>query len=79
MDSLGLFTHGEFFYQVPSDPGLVLFTHGEFGVAAAQPPVPQPPVVVPGYAGGGSGCGDYVAYGNFTDEEIALAILMLDD
>ena len=43
MDSLGLFTHGEFRRTVVTSPSLNLFTHGEFprgGIAVITPPDP---------------------------------------
>ena len=45
MDSLGLFTHGEFLEYDNTDPELLLFTHGEFPrptfAIVFRPPTPS--------------------------------------
>lgn len=75
MDSLGLFTHGEFLDWDSPNPELMLFTHGEF---------PRPETVVfgggtVGVAAVGTGSRRRWQEDEIALEELALGLLLLDD
>jgi hypothetical protein len=84
MDSLALFTHGEFLDYDSDNPELLLFTHGEFGRPAVGAEVEEQPTGVGADGAVGTGrrrarrAPEIVTRRNEA-EAIAMALLFADD